>query len=232
MLNNLRAQDKLEIGVLAGTSYYLGDLNPQKQFYMPGFAYGGVGRYVLTDRFAVKGIISTIKIQGKYPDNNVVFPQGDIGYSFNRRLYDGSAQLEFNFKSYDHPFIKSANFSPYLSFGIGTTFINKRFSTDEDNPEQSNFILSLPFGVGVKYKINDWVRIGAEWSFRKTFVDDLDLTESNPTVDPSNPYSFGEYDELNYKQKIHNNDWYSFAGVMITFSLLKRKTECNAGFRK
>ncbi len=220
----IKAQDRLEIGVMAGTSYYLGDLNPQKQFYKPSLAYGGIARYVLTDRFAVKGSASIIKIKGDYPSNGVYFPEGDMNYSFNRRMGDVNLQMEFNFMSYDHSFINTTVFTPYVSFGVGTT-IYKRFSTEiENNSEQTVFILSLPIGVGFKYKINKWIRVGAEWSFRKTFVDDLDYVGNNLSVNPDDPYDF------NQGTKIHNNDLYSFAGVNVTFSMFRRKTECKSGF--
>ncbi len=220
----IHAQDKLEIGVMLGTSYYLGDLNPQKQFYKPSLSYGGIARYVLSDRFALKGTASIVRIKGDYPDNGVLFPEGDVNYSFNRGMADGTMQVEFNFISYDHPYISTTNYTPYISFGLGTT-IYKRFSTEsENNSEQTVFILSLPIGVGFKYKINKWIRVGAEWNFRKTFVDDLDYVGNNLTINADDPYGF------NTGWKIHNNDWYSFAGVMVTFNMFKRKTECNSGY--
>ncbi|TLX76931.1 porin family protein [Labilibacter sediminis] len=218
------AQDKVEIGGYIGTSYYLGDLNPQKQFYQPGLSFGGVGRYVLTDRFAIKGSLGLARLKGSYPDNGVLFPEGEVNYDFNRQVIDASVQTEFNFMSYDHRFVKNSNFTPYVSFGLGTT-IYKRFSTEgENNSEQTVFILSLPIGVGIKYKINNWIRVGAEWSFRKTFADDLDKVGHNLPINPEDPYGFGT------GSKIHNNDWYSVASAMITFSLFKKKSACNAGF--
>ncbi len=218
------AQDRMEIGGFVGSSYYLGDLNLQKQFYQPSLAFGGLARYVLTDRYAVKGSIGVAKIKGSYPSENVLFPQGDINYDFSRSVIDGTVQMEFNFKSYDHQFISNTDFTPYISLGLGTT-IYKRFSTEEGkNSEQTVFILSLPFGVGAKYKINKWIRVGAEWSFRKTFVDDLDLVETTSGVDPKDPYGF------NNEGKNHNNDMYSIASVMVTFSLFRKKAQCNGGF--
>ncbi len=223
-LYNIHAQDKLEFGLTAGTSYYLGDLNPQKQFYKAGLAFGGIGRYVLSDRLALKGTAVLMQLRGEYPDNNVLFPEGNVNYDFSRTVGDATVQMEVNFKSYDHPFIGTTNFTPYISFGLGTT-IYKRFSTEsENNSEQTVFILSLPIGVGFKYKVNKWIRVGAEWSFRKTFVDDLDVVGSDLPINPDDPYGF------NNGSTIHNNDLYSYLGVMVTFSMLKRKTECNSGY--
>ncbi|WP_083631428.1 type IX secretion system protein PorG [Labilibacter marinus] len=223
-----KAQDKLELGGYLGTSYYLGDLNPQTQFYQPSFAFGGVGRYVLTDRYAVKGTLGACRIKGSYPSDKAFFPEGDVPYSFNNFLVDGTVQMEFNFKSYDHAFVSDTRFTPYLLLGLGTT-VYKRISTESGNDtNQTVFILSLPFGIGAKYKLNKWIRVGAEWSFRKTFVDDLDIEEQagfGPGIpNPSDPYGF------NNSGKIHNTDMYSVASVMVTFSLFRKKGQCNGGY--
>jgi len=221
---NSFSQDKIEIGGMVGTSYYLGDLNHQKQFYKPSLAFGGIARYVLSDRMALKGTAIIDRLKGEYPNNGIVFPEGDVKYSFSRTIGDAALQAEFNFMSYDHPFVRTTNFTPFISFGLGTT-VYKRFDADPTkNSQQTVFILSLPFGVGFKYKINDWIRVGVEWSFRKTFVDDLDYMERINQINPYDPYGFEN------TQKIHNTDMYSFAGVMVTFSMFKRKTECNSGY--
>ncbi|WP_246095531.1 type IX secretion system protein PorG [Saccharicrinis carchari] len=218
------AQDKLELGGFLGASYYLGDLNPHKQFYQPSLAFGGLARYVISDRYAIKGTVGMARLKGSYPDNGVKFPQGEVPYSFNRSVGDATLQMEFNFVSYDHAFLSSTNFTPYVALGVGST-VYKRFSTEiGKNSEQTVFILSLPFSIGVKYKINKWIRVGAEWSFRKTFVDDLDVVGLNLPINAEDPYGF------NNEGNIHNNDLYSLASVHVTFSLFRRKTDCNSGF--
>lgn len=220
------AQDRLEIGGFVGTSYYFGDLNPEKQFYKPHPAIGGLARYVFTDRIAFKATAIYGRISGEYPGNDLLFkedPNYGNKYSFSRNIGDVAAQIEINFLSYDHPFISTTNFTPYISMGVATTLYSRIDTEDQNAAAKPVFILSLPFGVGAKYKINKWVRVGAEWTFRKTFVDDLDYVGPG-VIDPTDPYDFGE------STLTHNNDWYSFAGVFVTISLLKRKTECKGGY--
>lgn len=217
------SQDRVEIGGFAGTSYYLGDLNPGTQFRNPHVAVGGIGRYVFTDRVAVKGTAILGRISGQYPQKNVLLnASSDSPYAFSRRVLDVAAMVEYNFLSYDHQYITSTVFTPYITFGLGTTAYN-RYSSNSD-VAKSVFVLSLPFGAGVKYKLTDWVRVGAEWTFRKMFVDDLDYIGGNPSVNAADPYGFG------HTSKVHNNDWVSYAGVYVTFNMFRRKSTCNSGF--
>lgn len=219
------AQDRLEIGGFVGASYYMGDLNPMTPFANPHLTVGGIGRYVFTDRLALKGMALFGTISGDYKSGDLKYLEANAAdYSFNRKVGDISAQMEFNFRSYDHKFISSTTFTPYISVGLATTIYNRIDTESENSAGKPSFILSLPFGVGAKYKINKYVRVGAEWTFRKTFVDDLDYVGEG-SINPSDPYGFGE------STFTHNNDWISFAGVYVTISMLKRKTKCNDGIK-
>ncbi|WP_439181634.1 DUF6089 family protein [Carboxylicivirga taeanensis] len=221
----LKSQDRLELGAFVGTSYYFGDLSKGVPFANSHLAFGGIGRYVFTDRVALKGMALLGTISGDYHGQDLKYLQTtDNNYSFSRSIGDVSAQIEFNFMSYDHKFISTTTFTPYISAGLATTIYNRIDTDIENSAGNTSFILSLPFGIGAKYKINKYVRIGAEWTVRKTFVDDLDYVGPG-SVDPSNPYGFGE------STFTHNNDWISFAGVYVTISMLKRKTKCNDGIK-
>ncbi len=226
---NVSAQRKLEGGPFLGVAYYNGDLNPQRQFYNVNPAFGGLLRMVFNDRLAAKGTVTLSELNGSYPQKDILYPTTDPDssgrYSFRRSIGDLSAQIEFNFFSFDHEFKpKQTTFTPYLSTGIATTLYRK-YKVEEDgtSSHKSHFILSLPVGIGVKWKPVDWMRVGAEWTFRKTFADDLDRV-SGGAINPADPYGFNESSSL------HNNDWYSFAGVYATFTLFKQRTRCNAGY--
>lgn len=96
----------------------------------------------------------------------------------------------------------------------------RRYVNSSENPQ---FVLSLPFGLGLKWKASDWLHVGLEWSFKKTFVDDLDKM-GNGVIDPSDPYGFEE------SAGWHNNDWYSFAGFFVAIDIFHQKIPCNAGY--
>jgi hypothetical protein len=126
------------------------------------------------------------------------------GGEFMRSIFSADVTGEINLFSYDHQFISSSVFSPYLAIGIGTMGYKKIMETDT----VLNFAFSMPMGVGVKYKISKRLRIGAEWTFYKLFVDDVD-----------NYSSIGN-------ALTHNNDWFSVFKIYITFGFLRRKSEC------
>ncbi|MBR6250019.1 MAG: outer membrane beta-barrel protein [Bacteroidales bacterium] len=237
------AQDKLELGLFGGVSYYMGDLNPSQQFLKPRPAIGFIGRYTISDRTAVKLNVIGGGIAGKYPKQGDVYKNSegitttrvdangntiitrDSTYNFDRTIVDIGLMGEFNFMSFDHQFLKEqSRFTPYITIGIAATSY-KRYDKGDDDGHMV-FVLSLPFGAGVKYKLNQWLRLGAEWTLRKTFVDDLDYVgESDGKVDPSDPYGF------NYTTATHNNDWYSFCGITVTISMWPRRLECNDGMK-
>ncbi len=236
------AQDKLEFGLFGGVSYYMGDLNPKRQFSNSRPAFGGIARYAFNDRLAAKVTVTAAGIAGEYPayddlyvnwegvqstttdaDGNVITTT-DNEYSFDRTIVDITLMGEFNFRSYDHMFReKESRFTPYLTLGIGATGY-KRY--DDNKDEKTVFVLSLPFGLGAKYKVNKWLRLGCEWRFHKTFVDDLDFVgKEDGKIDPSDPYGFDSSSAIN------NNDWYSIIGIYATFSMWPRKLTCNDGTR-
>lgn len=237
------SQDKLELGLFGGVSYYMGDLNPSQQFMKPRPAIGFVGRYAFSDRTAAKLNATVGGIAGEYPKQGDIYKnyhgvtravvdetgrtvnQKDSTYNFDRALLDIGLMAEFNFRSFDHQFMKDqSRFTPYITAGLAMTAYKRYDNSDDDG--HLVFVLSLPFGAGVKYKATQWLRLGLEWTLRKTFVDDLDYVgNSDGKVDPNDPYGF------DYHTSTHNNDWYSFCGVTVTISMWPRKLECNDGMK-
>jgi hypothetical protein len=200
------AQPKADIGVFAGTAYYMGDINPNMHFYRPKISLGALYRYNLNTRYAVRVSAYYADLSG----NDLDFPETlhpDRSLSparFQTSLLDLSLLAEFNFLPYT-PTIGKWAYTPYITTGISGALIMG------SNIDAVNF-LSLPMGIGVKFNIIKRVTAGAEWSFRKTFSDRIDGVEN-----PSEVTSF-----------IHNNDWYSFLGVYITFKFFNFASDCPA----
>jgi opacity protein-like surface antigen len=200
------AQRNANIGIFAGTAYYLGDINPNRHFYRPSLSLGAIYRYNLNTRYAIRGNAYYTNLSGSDLD----FPETlhpDRPFSpaaFNTSLIDLALQVEYNFLPFT-PNVGKWAYTPYIATGISGALI---LSSDV---AASNF-LSFPFSAGLKVNLTSRISAGAEWSFRKTFSDTLDGLEN-----PSGTRSF-----------IHNNDWYSSLGVFITFKFFNFEAKCPA----
>ena len=201
---NVMSQRKLEVGGLVGGAYYIGDFNPGVPFLNTHLALGGLARYVVNDRIAIKGSALFTGLSGSYDPGKVGVLPVEVK-SFDRKIGSVEVGGEINLFSYDHEFISSTVFTPYITLGVGSTGYRKVTANDTSTV----IALSLPVGIGVKYKISKWVRVGAEWSFKKLFDDSIDLYDSEGS------------------KITHNNDWFSVLDIYITFGFVRRKVECN-----
>jgi opacity protein-like surface antigen len=202
----LNAQSKSELGVILGTSYYQGDINPSRVFYSPSMSYGIIFKYNLSPHLStsIKGVYG--KLKGS--DSDFSNSENQIrGASFTNSLVDISALVEFNFLPYSSSgYIKKNKnrFTPFIFLGIGGSYFFG--SGGDENP------ITIPFGLGIKYNIFERLTLGMQWSYQKTFNDQIDgvLTMQDTNNSPV----------------IHNHDWYSFCGVFLTYKLYKDKIDC------
>jgi len=194
----IKAQRNDDIGIFAGTSYYYGDLNPNRIFYSPGLAMGGLFRFNINKRYALRinGYFTRLSANPNDFSDRIY----DITASspFNKYIFDAACQVEFNFMPYI-PTFKKWEYTPYVSGGIGYFSI-------------SNIPVTIPFGVGIKLNVTKTICTGFEWSFRKTFNDVIDNTR-NPT---------------NINSIVNNNDWYSFLGIFVTYKFFNFMSDCPA----
>jgi hypothetical protein len=204
--NEVYSQRNANIGVFAGTSYYMGDINPGRQVYRPALSFGGLYRYNLNARYALRASVYYAQLSGSdldFPEINHPDRPSDPA-SFHTSLLDFALQAEFNFLPYT-PNNGIWAYSPYISAGFAGAMI---LSSDAGAVNH----LSFPFGMGIKVNITKRIAGGAEWSFRKTFNDRVDGLEN-----PSGTSSI-----------IHNNDWYSFLGIFITYKFFNFAAGCPA----
>ncbi|MDG5799710.1 DUF6089 family protein [Marinilabiliaceae bacterium ANBcel2] len=222
----IKAQTKLEMGPLIGVSWYNGELNRTKQFYNMHPSAGILLRYLINDRIAFRTGVTAVTISGEYPTSRTFLKEyhHNNHYEFKRTVGDISFLTEFNFLSFDKPHTNDTNFSPYITAGLASTFYKSYKEVEGELSEKPTFVLSLPFGAGLKWKPTENMQVGIEWTFRKTFANDLDLKGFNTPIDPSDPF------DMNESAIIHNNDWYSIFGVHATFSIFTKDTKCYDGF--
>ncbi len=194
---------RYEIGGMLGTSVYLGEAN-HSMFGNVRESFGALFRYNHSFRYAVKMNLAIAGIAGDTRDYPNVFPD-HAEVNFSRNLFDLGAQIEFNFFNYSDGFryLETKNWSPYISAGLGMLFSPSPGDTG------SIFGMSVPFGVGIKYKIKPRWNVGFEFSFRKTFSDNLDVVnKSDFSLD--DPYGINS-------SAFKNKDWYNFTFLFITY---------------
>lgn len=192
----LQAQQWLgssEIGFTAGGMNYIGDLNGQSMFGTVNLAFGGYARYNFDERWSLRFDMDYGHLEGGNPD---VIERRNL--SFRSYLLEGSLRAEFNFFPYS---LRDDHFrwTPYLFGGFGFFAFNpKAYFTDplsgesgwyelqplgtegQGTPLSGNkprYVLkqlSMPFGVGFKYRVSKSFTFSAEYGFRKTWTDYLD----------------------------------------------------------
>ncbi len=201
-INSFAQKFNIEPGITIGSSYYLGDINHTKQFYSPGLTIGLAFRHSFNEYYAVRLNILKAKISGNDADFPSIYQQ-IRAHAFVNNIYEIGLQTEFNFLEFNSRVRKSS--APYITAGLALAMSNS-FQT---------FSLAIPMGVGYKYSISKRLSISAEWVFRNTTTDKLDL------LLPADPSS---------KQltKIKNADWYSIAGLTITYNFASNKMWCPA----
>lgn len=195
---------RFEVGGAIGMSGYLGDANNANLLKKPGYVAGGLFRYIINSRMALKANLLTAKISGNSANLANTYPDAQT-YAFSSQLYDLGAQFEFNFLNYGigSKYLKLKRISPYLTLGVGATL-----ATGDGDA----FTLNVPMGVGVKYKLSERLNIGLEFTMRKTFSDELDgLKDLNGITS-----GFAK-----------NTDWYSFTMISITYEFSKRCRTCH-----
>ena len=195
-----------EIGAFLGTAYYHGDINTSKLFYSPSIGVGAIAKYNLSNHLStsIKGYYG--KLKGSDSDFDGLENQLR-GASFTANIIDIAVLVEFNFMPYTSSgYIKKNKnrFSPFIYLGIGGNYILS--SGSFENP------ITIPFGLGIKYNIFERFTLGLEWGYRKTFNDLIDGV-------------INTQDEIN-TPVIHNDDWYSFCGVFVTYKLFRNKIDC------
>ena len=199
----LTGQKKSDFGIFAGVSSYIGDINPNRLIYDPLPAGGVFYRYNLHPRESIRTSLIIGGLRANDLDFKNDFQQARAA-SFSGYIGEWAAQFEFNFLPYSTQG-KRWNYTPYIAAGAGIVFINTVVFTYQP---------VIPFSLG--FKINVYKKLGleVEYGFRKTFYDNFDGLKD--LVAPSD-YSW-----------YHNNDWYSFAGIALTWKMYNRLAGCPA----
>ena len=208
----LHAQEyRYEVGGATGCSFYMGDANRNRPYLHPGVTGGLLLRYNISLHWAVKTNILAGTLSGNTTSSNNYFPNG-TSYAFKRSFVETGAQVEFNFLPYSdrYDYLQTKRYTPYLLAGVGITGASG---------ERLFLNASIPFGAGLKYKIKNRMNIGIEFSMRKLFGDDLDVTDDGNDAGLKDPYGI-------QSSLLKNKDWYSITMIYLTWDFGFRQDPC------
>ncbi|MEI8201518.1 MAG: DUF6089 family protein [Bacteroidota bacterium] len=244
-----------ELGVFAGGSYYLGDLNPSGHFAQSKPAVGIIYRYNMNPRWALRVNALFGSVEGSDALDNKNNPRN---LSFKSPITEFSVLTELNFLQF---YTKSERymFSPYIFAGLGIFNFNPQAQYEgkwyelqplgtegQTATGKSLYALtsvSVPFGIGIKIGLFKAVCLGLEWGMRKTFtdyIDDVSTTYVNPNSFNQIHDSYvsiarilADRSEVKHVEGAQrgnssNNDWYNFYGLTLSFHLGNKEVVCPA----
>lgn len=186
-----KAQSNSELSFGAGIASYYGDLVQSSPFFRePNYAFSLGYQYYFSPHWSVRGDFSVLKVGAKDSKNK----REDLkarNLSFKSGMWELSAEGQYDL--YD-VLGGEHKFSPYAFLGVGVFHFNP-YTTDRygnkvylrnkgtEGQETSQYpdrklykqtLLNLPFGIGVKYAINDRLVIALEAKYRYIDTDYLD----------------------------------------------------------
>ncbi len=180
------AQRGWEIGGNIGVAHYFGDLNTSFDLSHPGIAVGATARFNFNERICAKLSGTYGKIGADDKNSSNAFER-TRNLNFRSDIFDGGAQLEFNFLPYNY-FEASKHFSPYVFGGFnvyhfnpqgnlnGTWYDLATYGTEGQFKGEEYYTtqLALNYGFGFKIALGEEWSINLELSARKLFTDYLD----------------------------------------------------------
>lgn len=198
------AQRNADFGFSAGFTTYLGEINPVNLFYKPGPAFSLFYRYNLNPRQAFRANLLGGNIRGNDLDFSNALQQARAS-SFSGLIGELGLTYEYNFFPYSTMRSRYIDYTPYIAAGVAMVVVNT---------VDFAVLPAIPVSAGFKVNVANHLGLEFEYGFRKTFYDNFDgLTEM---VDPED------------RSWTHNNDWYTFMGVSITWKMYNRLLGCPA----
>ncbi|AWX45195.1 hypothetical protein HME9304_02207 [Flagellimonas maritima] len=196
-----------EIGVFAGGANVIGDVGRTNYILPSGPAFGGLFKWNKSKRYAWRASV----MYGSFTADDSKSSKSSReqrGYVIDNSVLEASAGIEFNFVEYNLHKLGPA-FTPYLYTGV--TYFRYDFNyfdalqVQDINQKEGSF--AIPMTVGAKYRLNQFLVLGAEIGARYTFTDNLD--GSNPEGSNFEQFRFGN---------ILSDDWYVFSGITLTYT--------------
>lgn len=249
-----------EFGVALGAGHYFGDLNTNMKLNRPKLALGvffrkQFGNYI---GLRVGAQYARVGYSDKYNTDNEFQQRRNL--SFNSNIFELTLQGDFNFFQFipDDPYQR---FTPYVTLGVGVFSYDPFAYLDNqkvflrplgtegqgtaayaDRKPYNTMAFCMPFGVGVKYALNNRMNVGFEIVHRFSNTDYLDdvsktfvgadkfpaLPDGSPSVAQrlqDRSYETGDIIGIEGRQRgfPKQRDQYTVASVILSFNLTSYK---------
>lgn len=245
-----------EFGISLGGAHYFGDLNTRARINRPKLAVGAFFRKQFGNYVALRvaGHFAQVGYSDVFNTNNEYQRRRNL--SFNSKIFELTVQGDFNFFKFV-PADPDYRFTPYVTFGVGIfsydpyaylgnkkVFLRPLGTEGQGHPDYADrkayntMAFCIPFGVGVKYALNERMNLGFEIVHRFTgtdYLDDVsktyvgadkfpDLPDGTPSTArllQDRSYETGEIIGVEGRQRgfSKQKDQYTFAEVTLSFNL-------------
>jgi hypothetical protein len=253
-----------EFGIGVGAAHYFGDLNTRARLNRPKpaasiFFRKNFGNYIA---LRVSGNFAQLGYSDIYNTHNEYMHRRNL--SFNTNVWELGLQGDFNFYRF-MPGDPDFRFTPYITFGAsvfnydpyaylnGQKYFLRPLGTEGQaidslhrNP-YSSMAIGFPFGVGLKYSINERINIGFEVVYRFTntdYLDDVSTTYVDPSLFPPNPdgslstayllsdrsYETGERIGIKGRERGNSQNKDNFVTAMFYISFNLQSYKCPTAF--
>ena len=251
------------IGFSLNAMNYFGDVVPVTNFTSLRFGATRVGAGVsitrrfyprLSGRFGLSyGRISgsDAKATDGVSDPDAIFRR-NRNMDFRNDIIEASAVAIFDLIENRNNYLKRPDFVPYVFAGVAGFYNNPQglysdgtyvdlqpLKTEGQSSAYSKYQVSIPFGGGIRYRINRNFDASLEIGWRKTFTDYLDDVSTNyaPNTSLSSTYQqyfgrditlsrsgqFAGFDNAGNKRGTSDKtDWYIVTGVTLNYILTPR----------
>jgi len=198
---------RFEIGGGIGMTGYLGDANTANLLRNPGVDGELLFRYIGNPRWGFKTNFYVGSLRGNSAQMTNVFPDMAT-YKFSTTFYELSEMAEFNFFSFGmgETYRKLKRITPYITAGLGLT------AWSVGGKMGAGF--TIPFGVGVKFKMAERWNLGLDFLMKKVFSDKVDGDQL------SDPYGIKS-------SFMKNTDWISTMTLTVSYEFSKRCEVCH-----
>lgn len=242
-----------ELGLSFGGMNYIGDLNNQSMFGQVNMAGGVAARYKFDSRWA-------LAFTGTYGHIESTDYIARRNLSFRSTLAEAGARIEFNFFPYGAHKATLKRSTPYIFAGVGFFKFNPQalyadptggsvqwydlqpLGTEGQGsaayPDRQKYKLvevSMPFGIGYRWRVADNMHVTVEYGWRRTWTDYLDDVSTTyvgsdllngqgssmaaTLADRSSEVLPGYVNGVGVKRGDDAlDDWYSYFGLTVTFS--------------